>query len=906
MEPDGINRSAQEVCDIVFVNSGITCGDVAKAQGHWASYTDPELTARGQDIAKELGSYLQTEISNKLKGSRGKGNDYFLTGTSPFLQAQQTAELMLDPAELYTIPYIGSNKDSPFSLMKQNRILDTDACMRSLVPKRRFVYYKNESDASVSKFMRWFYANYESLVFKERIHRIHSHVFTQLIELRDILASLSTIEPPATRLLLQAHFLESCIRIIRNAIVQAPRSTLPFSYFRANYLHILAFELYIAFHGFLRKIAGDKSSWNIVINEFRRAPYVDNVEDLLAIHSSDPANAPVTVTKVLQNMQEVLEIAIERSVDQDAYDQYTQIVAPSAARAEGRDSSRHVERNRSFPDVTYNPAGTAPVFVFFTQNEFITSMMKRFSRYPTVPKVLPYSAHHFSLFMTQPHTSSNAAAYHPGFNYIKELEKRGGSLTQLIGTPTLDVNKQVECGMEDICRKPICGRRTTRRTCAERGQNRNQTRARPPPRLPPRLPANRPGAGAGPVLSNAPVPQTSRPAGAGAGIGVSLPYGSNTRQAPPPSRSIQAAPPPAPPSAPPSAPAPTSLPVNTFRMFLVRHGVSCANLKKAKGQWFTTYTDPELTRAGKDKAVHRGGLFRAYLNQQGIEEPIVGASVLMRAQQTAFLMMGADQIYVVPYISEKGPAWFGETEDNKPVRPNDRRLMAEKERIMRSIGVTDLAQALVPAPSPLPADANKPSIPKFKAWLKNTYPSLTESAPRPLVLFTHGNYIAQFIKDITRGATQIDREDRPNYSVFEFEVTLRPNADPLIRYVGGRAPIAYDDGANADPSSPYEFTSKIDGDKECEFEGDQCRKPVCPPATRRQVVPERNEEGTLILDTTVSGKKGISTPKAPIQPGEGAHGDENYYGGGGRKHKRTRKHRNQKRRARKTRRVFNK
>ncbi len=77
---------------------------------------------------------------------------------------------------------------------------------------------------------------------------------------------------------------------------------------------------------------------------------------------------------------------------------------------------------------------------------------------------------------------------------------------------------------------------------------------------------------------------------------------------------------------------------NTVDIILVRHGISCANLRKeAKGRpWHTFVPDPELTYEGTRQAQIRGYFLRKKLEEYPM--PIVGASVLLRAQMTAYLM----------------------------------------------------------------------------------------------------------------------------------------------------------------------------------------------------------------------------------------------------------------------------
>ena len=150
------------------------------------------------------------------------------------------------------------------------------------------------------------------------------------------------------------------------------------------------------------------------------------------------------------------------------------------------------------------------------------------------------------------------------------------------------------------------------------------------------------------------------------------------------------------------------------------------------GQSFSSYKDPELTRAGQEKAINRGIPFRAYLETHQLFNPIVTASVLMRAQQTAFLMMSPDyrnreyleKLAIVPYASEVGSALWFKTDDNTPLRSEDQaRIMSIRYKTPGIVG------RRMYIPNPLPSDASTPSPAKFIQWLNATYMQLAENIP---------------------------------------------------------------------------------------------------------------------------------------------------------------------------------
>ena len=106
--------------------------------------------------------------------------------------------------------------------------------------------------------------------------------------------------------------------------------------------------------------------------------------------------------------------------------------------------------------------------------------------------------------------------------------------------------------------------------------------------------------------------------------------------------------------------------VKYFTLIMVRHGISCANIdtdliRKQSSK------DPDLTRWGLYHAMRLSIPFQAALRRDGYSGYPVGASVLMRAQQTAFFMTHTPDsysfsggmtdapcrsIYIMPFASE--------------------------------------------------------------------------------------------------------------------------------------------------------------------------------------------------------------------------------------------------------------
>lgn len=106
--------------------------------------------------------------------------------------------------------------------------------------------------------------------------------------------------------------------------------------------------------------------------------------------------------------------------------------------------------------------------------------------------------------------------------------------------------------------------------------------------------------------------------------------------------------------------------MKTFEILFVRHALSCANVWKKKGilKAHLRYHDPEITTEGIRRSIEIGNTIQ-YPFKTAQQEPFtIGASVMLRAQQTAYLMFAKRMnkpIFVIPYIGEVYP-----TLDNLP------------------------------------------------------------------------------------------------------------------------------------------------------------------------------------------------------------------------------------------------
>lgn len=278
----------------------------------------------------------------------------------------------------------------------------------------------------------------------------------------------------------------------------------------------------------------------------------------------------------------------------------------------------------------------------------------------------------------------------------------------------------------------------------------------------------------------------------------------------------------------------TPKPPRTSTVIFIRHGVSCANLRKKTGYLydFTSILDPALTVAGIMKAKTRGIFLRALLDKTySNKETSVCASVLLRTQQTACFMLmrnnqdkankefvGEDKpITILPYISElpnniAGPI-FGLTADNRSSGP-------ENQAGKLPDGITcELAEGF-PMIGKDKHDET-PSVEKFKEFIKKS-PLFNDVNDKVILIFTHGHFIVHLAKSL---GVKIAKEDRPNYATFISTYNLDK------KELEGFVPHKFKD---IPTNSPHYFISdKIDKKEEClwinqpEYAKYSCDQTVC-------------------------------------------------------------------------------
>lgn len=230
---------------------------------------------------------------------------------------------------------------------------------------------------------------------------------------------------------------------------------------------------------------------------------------------------------------------------------------------------------------------------------------------------------------------------------------------------------------------------------------------------------------------------------------------------------------------------------NTVDIILVRHGISCANLRKeAKGRpWHTFVPDPELTYEGTRQAQIRGYFLRKKLEEEYPTMPIVGASVLLRAQMTAYLMMYPPIVHMIPYVSETG---FGS--DNKPDFTTQ-----QKKRDRNPLYINmNVKQA-----EPWPEDATTPNWDKFRNFIKNNYNQLQENEQKRSTAMNQAmnqsmkmaKPLVQYYNKIQKGLKSESTYSSPTYEVTTSTPTVPTDASTsyfskMIPRKGGNIPVS--------------------------------------------------------------------------------------------------------------------
>ncbi len=188
-----------------------------------------------------------------------------------------------------------------------------------------------------------------------------------------------------------------------------------------------------------------------------------------------------------------------------------------------------------------------------------------------------------------------------------------------------------------------------------------------------------------------------------------------------------------------------------FEILFVRHALSCANVWQKKGilKAHLRYHDPEITTEGIRKSIEVGRRI-LYPFKTPQQEPFtIGASVMLRAQQTAYLMFAKRMnkpIFVLPYIGEIYP-----TLDNIPASPQTQEQRYQENKIYTE--EPSLKSLLVDQGKNFRRENGKwslsvSSFPKFLRWIAeeknaNTYFKQGSDGIYRAILVTHSGFMKE-------------------------------------------------------------------------------------------------------------------------------------------------------------------
>ena len=214
-----------------------------------------------------------------------------------------------------------------------------------------------------------------------------------------------------------------------------------------------------------------------------------------------------------------------------------------------------------------------------------------------------------------------------------------------------------------------------------------------------------------------------------------------------------------------------------FKLYMVRHGISCGNMNYHLKDELALglYTDPELTQEGRTILQN----VRRQMKQH-IDGPyIVGASNLIRAQQTAQLLFNPKTIYIVPAIGEFGR----HNQENTALRPSVQSSVFTD--ITKDASIIKKRNYSFFAENPSMTDVTQVSV--FLEWLGTYYKKLAKTSkhPRPnVVLVSHYGFISELICSVKCLETNF----LSNSALIEFDVSIvnekaRLNSVRQIHYI---------------------------------------------------------------------------------------------------------------------------
>lgn len=171
-------------------------------------------------------------------------------------------------------------------------------------------------------------------------------------------------------------------------------------------------------------------------------------------------------------------------------------------------------------------------------------------------------------------------------------------------------------------------------------------------------------------------------------------------------------------------------------IIFIRHAQSCANIWKPKSKITQfTYKDPEITEDGIKTSVRLSPVLQAKIKELWNGAPYsVGASQMLRAQETAYYMIAKDKpINIIPHVAEAGVT----SDNNAFLKDKQREIIKSRNyKILESLdkGI-DLREKQT--------TYGKSNWNLFLKWAKNN-PSSFAKGPDTVyraVIFTHSHFL---------------------------------------------------------------------------------------------------------------------------------------------------------------------
>ena len=214
-----------------------------------------------------------------------------------------------------------------------------------------------------------------------------------------------------------------------------------------------------------------------------------------------------------------------------------------------------------------------------------------------------------------------------------------------------------------------------------------------------------------------------------------------------------------------------------MRLYLIRHGVSCTNLlRQIQGDNSLNadhYIDPELTEEGRQTAKR----LSPYILKK-IKKPfVVGASKLLRAQQTAHLLLKPKQLFIVPHISEL----MRESMECTALPPDlQTRTLIERTGDKALPPIRDYSYFEEDT-----LNSEDQQVETFLNWLGQNGSKITNNGKKSLVFVSHSLFIAQLVQELQ------GKESRGilNYEMLELNVQIK-NGKATIKSI---KPVPYVD-----------------------------------------------------------------------------------------------------------------